>query len=237
MLNLNHPDDERLSALAFRDTDATTDASLTAHVSSCDRCTDLVNELGALRASLAELPDIQPSRPLRLLPEVAAEPEAVDRFGGWARRFFAPVLTAGAALAMVGMVGTALPALNGMASSAGGQADSAESTVATGEAAAEAPEEAGGEAAPEPSIALGAAAPSERSTAASTEEGGDPVGDGFTDASAGAADASSDDSGGDREALMQLPAERSPWPMVFFAGVALMIAAALLRWILVPRAG
>lgn len=234
MLNFNHPDDERLSALAFRDTDATADASLTAHVSSCDRCTDLVNELGALRASLAALPDIQPSRPLRFLPEVAAEPAAVDRFGGWARRFFAPVLTAGAALAMVGMVGTALPALNGMASSPAGQADSAESTVATGDAAAEAP----GEAAPESSIALGAAAPSERAMAESTEEGGDPVGDGFTDASAGAADAYSDDSGGDREALTQLPpAERSPWPMVLFTGVALMVAAALLRWILVPRAG
>ncbi len=32
-------------------------------------------------------------------------------------------------------------------------------------------------------------------------------------------------------------AERSPWPMVLFAGIALMIGAALLRWILVPRAG
>jgi hypothetical protein len=34
-----------------------------------------------------------------------------------------------------------------------------------------------------------------------------------------------------------LPAERSPWPMVLFTGVALMIGAALLRWIMVPRAG
>jgi hypothetical protein len=34
-----------------------------------------------------------------------------------------------------------------------------------------------------------------------------------------------------------LPAERSPWPMVLFTGVALMIGAALLRWIVVPRAG
>ncbi|MBA2264383.1 MAG: hypothetical protein H0W10_06960 [Chloroflexi bacterium] len=252
MLNFNHPDDERLSALAFRDTDATADTSLTAHVSSCDRCTDLVNDLGALRASLAELPDLQPSRPLRLLPEVEAEPVAVDRFGGWARRFFAPVLTAGAALAMVGMVGTALPALNGMASSAGGQADSAESTMAVGEAAGEAP----GEAAPEASVALGAAAPSERTTT----EGADPAGDGFTDASASAAAdgfaaasastategsgeetenraLASDESDRESEALTRLAAERSPWPMVLFTGIALMVAAALLRWILVPRAG
>ena len=35
----------------------------------------------------------------------------------------------------------------------------------------------------------------------------------------------------------QLPAERSPWPMVLFTGIALMVAAALLRWVLVPRAG
>jgi hypothetical protein len=34
-----------------------------------------------------------------------------------------------------------------------------------------------------------------------------------------------------------LPAERSPWPMVLFTGVALMLGAALLRWIVVPRAG
>lgn len=243
MLNSKHPDDERLSALAFRDTDATADASLTTHVSSCDRCTDLVNELGALRASLAELPDLQPHRPLRLLPEVAESPVGVDRFGGWARRFFAPLATAGAALAMVGLVGTAAPALNGMASSAGGQADAAPSTMAGGEAAAEAPE-----AAPEPSLALDAGAPSERSTAGSTEEGVDAVGDGFADASAGAAAEgsgeetenralASDEAGIARDALTQLPADRSPWPMVLFTGVAVMVAAALLRWILVPRAG
>jgi hypothetical protein len=34
-----------------------------------------------------------------------------------------------------------------------------------------------------------------------------------------------------------LPAERSPWPMVLFTGLALVIGALLLRWILVPRAG
>lgn len=251
MLNSKHPDDALLSALAFRDTDATADASLTTHVSSCDRCTDLVNELGALRASLAELPDLQPHRPLRLLPEVAESPVGVDRFGGWARRFFAPLATAGAALAMVGLVGTALPALNGMASSAGGQADTAASTMAGGEAAAEAPE-----AAPEPSAALGAAAPSERTTT----EGADGLAADSADASASAsaaahafADASaaavgsgeetenralaSDEAGIARDALTQLPADRSPWPMVLFTGVAVMVAAALLRWILVPRAG
>jgi hypothetical protein len=41
----------------------------------------------------------------------------------------------------------------------------------------------------------------------------------------------------DASRTTELPAERSPWPMVLFSGVALMVGAALLRWILVPRAG
>ena len=40
-----------------------------------------------------------------------------------------------------------------------------------------------------------------------------------------------------RTPLDSLVAERSPWPMVLFAGIALIIAALVLRWILVPRAG
>ena len=116
MLIPNHPDDERLSALASRDTDAIADAGLTAHVSSCTRCTELVDELGALRPALADLPDLAPSRPLQLVPPVEAD-RAVDRLGGWARRFFAPVLVSGAALVLVGVIGTASPALSGMAQS------------------------------------------------------------------------------------------------------------------------
>ena len=49
------------------------------------------------------------------------------------------------------------------------------------------------------------------------------------------------DAGPRREAMTastrRSTAERSPWPMVLFAGVALIIAALLLRWILAPRAG
>ena len=110
MLIPNHPDDERLSALASRDTDAIADAGLTTHVSSCIRCTELVDELGALRLALADLPDLQPSRPLQLVPPVEAD-HTVDRLGGWARRFFAPVLVSGAALVLVGVIGTASPSL------------------------------------------------------------------------------------------------------------------------------
>ena len=36
-------------------------------------------------------------------------------------------------------------------------------------------------------------------------------------------------------AQTDLAADRSPWPMVLFAGVALIVAALLVRWILAPR--
>ncbi|MGI8999819.1 MAG: hypothetical protein ACR2GO_08950 [Candidatus Limnocylindria bacterium] len=224
MLNQNHPDDEHLSALASHETDATADATLTTHVSSCDRCTELVSELRALRTALADLPDVQPSRPLRLLPPVEAQASGVDRLGGWARRFFAPVLAAGAAVAMVGVVGTAAPALNQMDS--GPQDDSA--------------------AAEEFSIPGASAAGREPTT---LDTAGEADGGAFTGASEpapqvverseSAVDEGASISGGDDlEAPEQaVSADRSPWPMVLFAGVALMIAALLMRWILVPRAG
>ena len=106
MLIPNHPHDERLSALASGDPDAVADSALTEHVATCVRCTDTVAQLGAIRASLAELPDLRPHRPLQLLPPVPDVPERADRVGGWARRLFGPMLTAGAALALVGLVGT-----------------------------------------------------------------------------------------------------------------------------------
>jgi hypothetical protein len=230
MLIPNHPDDERLSALASGDTDASADASLTGHVSSCIRCTDLVNELGALRASLAELPDVPPSRPLRLLPAVEAQTSRIDRAGGWARRFFAPVLTAGAALALVGLVGTAAPAfrVQEVFQDVGSEL-SAQASMAV-----EAPAADGGGAE--------AGAP-----AASTEEatGGEALSAGDASSPAesnvertlSAPGETPDDADDGATARAPAPAERSPWPMVLFTGVALMVAAALLRWILAPRAG
>ncbi|MDQ2669316.1 MAG: hypothetical protein M3Y31_01660 [Gemmatimonadota bacterium] len=233
MLIPNHPDDERLSALASDDTDATADTSLTAHVSTCTRCTDLVHELGALRASLADLPDLAPSRPLRLLPPVD-EPTGADRLGGWARRFFAPVLTAGAALAMVGVVGTASPALLGGAQSGGDAANFELAAPAASEAAA-----LGGEDAPAAAEPSAAEAAEETVSAEHSLESADPLVDEGTSTGQrttasgerAAADADDDD------AATTIPAERSPWPMVLFAGVALMVAAGLLRWILGPRSG
>ena len=207
MLTPTHPDEERLSALAARDEDATADGTLTGHVDACDRCAELVIELSALGVTLAELPDLVPSRPLRLLPPVAdPDPSAADRLGEWVRRLFAPALMAGAALAMVGLVGTAAPALDGAAS--GGDPGALEMA---------APEDDAARDGSEPQI-----------MAASPESAADGDTSGGGDAATSADEA---------EARSVLPAERSPWPMVLFSGVAVVIGTLLLRWILVPRAG
>lgn len=217
MMKLHHPDDERLSALASRDDDATTDAALTSHVDSCARCTDLLNELGALRASLADLPDLRPHRPLQLLPPVA-DARASDGATGWIRRVFGPVLAAGAALAMVGLVGTATPALDGMASGAGGLFQDAGTNLDG--AGAPAAESDSGRDSEMPASSDMTLEPAEGEGGGITTLGSQP------------------EEAAEVEPMNRdLPAERSPWPMVLFTGVALMIGAALLRWILVPRAG
>ena len=99
-----HPDPERLAALAGADSDALADRELAAHVAACEACGPQVRDLTALRAALAELPDLVPSRPLQLVPPVA-EPAPT---AGWRiafRRAFAPVAVAGMVLLLVGGVG------------------------------------------------------------------------------------------------------------------------------------
>jgi hypothetical protein len=203
MLNQKHPEDERLAALAGHDPDALDDAALVAHVDTCDRCTGLVDELGALRASLADLPDLHPPRPLRLLPP-ADDTVTHDGLASWVRRLFAPALAAGATLALVGAIGTT--GLGGLAP----QGTSMEA-AAPGASAAEAEVDGGGDTA-----AMGGAEESAAATQRTMADDGRGTADSLTH---------------------QLPAARSPWPMVLFTGVALVVAAALLRWIVVPRAG
>jgi len=240
MLIPNHPDDERLSALASRDTDATADARLTAHVSSCIRCTELVSELGALRIALADLPDLRPSRPLQLVPPEEAD-HAVDRLGSWARRFFAPVLVSGAALVLVGVIGTANPSFTGQAET-GAEPSATGFREAAGAGSLASPEDDGdtalnSDASDAPAaVASGVPAPG-------TADGGDggsresllaePSPETQTLGSEDGLPAAGYD---DRSARALLDSSRSPWPMVLFAGVALIIAALLMRWILVPRA-
>lgn len=227
MLSTTHPDDERLSAHASGETDADERASITLHLAACTRCQSIVSDLRAIQTALAELPDLAPPRPLRLLPaiEPATEP-AGDRLTGWVRRVFAPVLTAGAALALVGVVGTALPAVDGMG--AGAQGGAAEDATTLRMGASDAP--AAAELAPDAEASDGAAL-FETETTEEADSGVDPAqqNDGGT--------AQAGDPADDRVSDASLPAERSPWPMVLFTGVALMIGAVALRWILAPRAG
>lgn len=100
-----HPDPERLAALAGADPDALADRELEAHVAGCESCGPQVRELTALRAALAELPDLAPYRPLRLVPPVA-EPAPSSGWRTAFRRAFAPVAVAGMVLLLVGSVGT-----------------------------------------------------------------------------------------------------------------------------------
>jgi hypothetical protein len=99
-----HPDPERLAALAGADPDALADTELGAHVAACESCGPQVRDLTALRAALAELPDLAPSRPLLLVPPVA-EPAAASGWHTAFRRAFAPVAVAGMVLLLVGSVG------------------------------------------------------------------------------------------------------------------------------------
>ena len=115
MLIPNHPHDERLAALASRE----------------PRCG---HRRDAWRARRLLRPVHRGGRPARRSPvsaggasrHPAVAPAASspggrrgpapmgDRLGGWARRFFAPVLASGAALALVGAIGTAGPSLGGL---------------------------------------------------------------------------------------------------------------------------
>jgi hypothetical protein len=98
-----HPDPERLAALAGDDADARADSALLDHVATCANCHRQVADIASLRAALAQLPDLAPSRPLQLVPPVAAPAPT-----GWrvaVRRAFAPVAVAGMVLVLVGGVG------------------------------------------------------------------------------------------------------------------------------------
>lgn len=199
-----HPDDERLSALAGADAEALGDLALSGHVDGCHQCGLVVAELRAVRGALATMPDLAPPRPLRLLG--AATPERPDRLGGLARRLFAPALTAGAAIALAGVVGTMgdLGVLPGPQSGDSAAQQEAEERDAAG--------------APDPAA----------SQLLSSEPGADEYG-----VTTGGGE------GDEQESLVADSdlTERSPWPMVAFAGAAIAAAAIILRWILAARPG
>jgi hypothetical protein len=231
----HHPDDERLAAFAAGEPDV----ELRIHMQSCVRCRSVVDELTTLRTALAELPDLAPSRPLRLLPEVLEpEPSAAERLAGWTRRAFMPLLAAGFGLAIVGSVGT-VGSMFTMGSAGAAPAFAPQTTEFR---ASSAPRDAvGGEAAsPSPdanSDALGAAPGGSKSATAAPAAAGASAS--ASPAAARAESASPSPAAERVNAFEQSPPStpRSLWPMVLFAGVALIVATLLLRWIVQPHGG
>jgi hypothetical protein len=236
----HHPDEERLAAFA----DGHPDLELRLHLRDCGRCRSIVDELTMLRAALAELPDLAPSRPLRLLPEVPApEPSAAERLAGWTRRAFMPLLAAGFGLAIVGSVGTL-----GSSFTLGGASGAAPAfvPVTAQSGASSAPRDAVGGAVrgatPSPSSSPNSEYPA--AAAGGSKSSGTPApaeaGDSASETPAARALSASPSPTADRvNVFEQSPPStpRSLWPMVLFAGVALIVATLLLRWIIQPRAG
>ncbi len=187
-----HPDDESLAALADAEDGSATSTALRDHVSRCDRCTALVDELRSLTAALATLPDVAPPRQLRLLPPV--EPDA-PRTAWWPRRVALPVFAAGLVLIIAGGVGS-------VASSGFGAAGGSAFRATTEDRQAP------------------AAAPSAAPSAAFLGEDGS------------GAVASPRGAGDDVAALPSVI-----WPGILALGLGMVLLAALLRFLIAPRAG
>jgi hypothetical protein len=217
MHTASHPDDERLAAYAGGDADALSDRELVAHLSTCDRCRPMVDELTLLRSALASLPDLAPSRPLRLIPPV---PAPAPRAGalGWLRRLTAPAMVAGAGLVLVGAVGIGSSGLMLFGQAASGTAiDAAASERELVPAAGGAPSLAPGD-------QIG------------TAEYGSGEPRSLSSTSPPAPVASSEDSGrtSEVEAADQSSPEQ-PWLTLVIAGVAIFGTSTVLRFAL-PRA-
>jgi hypothetical protein len=217
MHNALHPDDERLAAYASADREAVSDRELVAHVAGCERCRPIVDELTLLRDALALLPDVAPSRPLRLIPPA---PDPAARRGGaleWLRRLAAPAMVAGAGLVLVGAVGA-----SGLV---GGHAGKAADTTAL---------EGGLSAAPVPGAGAG-----QSPVAAYSTDGGfigrteaPRINDGAGGSVAPTASASTDLSFGPASG----PTDQ-PWLTLLVAGFGLFGISGILRYSLTPRAG
>ena len=230
-----HPDDERLAAYAGADPDAMADASLASHLTTCDRCRPLVDELSLLRGALAALPDLAPSRPLRLIPPVSAP--AASGMGSWLRRLTAPAMAAGAALILVGAVGV------GATGAVGSFFSQAGSTIFQNVG----------------DNLQGAGAPEHEATASDSDLGPVPGAAGSPAASSEETKGSTDSAGSSEPPIARLspgtsptaaPSGRDetekvnggsgpgePWLTLLIAGTAVFVIATALRFSLAPRAG
>jgi len=209
-----HPSEERLAAFAGADPDATSDRELAFHVPACPRCQEVVADLVALRAALAELPDLAPSKPLRLLPAVIEpRPTLAQRMAGIAHRTFAPLLAAGAGLVLVGAVGGigSLGAPSPASAPAGATPGADGGPAGMAEETAQTPDMAG-----------------ELFSTASPQ---------YDRLAPGGPAASRDDHA--VEELQRRPTESAPppWAGLFVAGAALIGVALTLRFVVAPRAG
>ena len=224
---LPHPDDERLAAYAGGDADATDDASLVAHLTACDRCRPLVEELSLLRSALAELPDLVPSRPLRLIPPV---PAPAGSRGGWLRRLTAPAMAAGAGLVLVGAIGI------GATGAAGGLFGQAASAIFenVGEnlqgAGAPESEATASDSAYMPGV-KGSPTPSSDDSRGSTDSAGasKPPSAQFSPVAT--------PTGSDVTEVNRESSNEQPWLTLLIAGAGLFVIATALRFTISPRAG
>ncbi len=214
MQHSTHPADERLAAYASADREAVFDRELASHIGSCDRCGPIVDELTILRDALSLLPDVAPSRPLRLIPPVAAPDARPSGAFEWLRRLTAPAMAAGFGLVLVGAVGA-----SGLVGGIGG----ATADLAAGQSAkgAEAPG-VGGAYSPVP-------VPVTSDTDYGTRSGpprSEGSGSSMTPTPSPNPDHATDQ--GSKE---------QPWLALLIAGFGLFGISAILRYSLAPRAG
>jgi hypothetical protein len=239
MQHETHPHDERLAALAGADPEATADRALREHVDACDRCRAVVDDLALLRSALAELPDLRPSRPLQLLPPVAVPVAARGGTLGLLRRLSAPALAAGAALILVGTVGSTgiLEGFAGMGAGAAAPAfENAGDNLAAEESAA--PEASDSRSAPGGYLDSGVSA-----TSPEPEESRTQALEGTPSPSKAAAAATESPVDRDEGDLGTLSSgsdplnPRLPWLVMLGTGIALAVGSLLLRFTVQPRAG
>jgi hypothetical protein len=236
MQHESHPHDERLAELAGADPQATDDRALRDHVTACDRCRAVVDDLALLRSALAELPDLRPSRPLQLLPPVAAP--AAPRAGllGRLRRLSAPALAAGAALILVGAVGST-GVVENLGSAAGALYSNVGADLEGAAASAAAPDATDPRTSAEGYLDDGASA----STPESPKFGVQPLHGTPTPTAAAFAPQSpaERDEGAERQvdSTSGPLSGRLPWFMVLGLGVVLAVGSLLLRFTVQPRAG
>jgi hypothetical protein len=236
MQHESHPHDERLAALAGADPEVTSDRSLREHVAGCDRCSAVVQDLALLRSALAELPDLQPSRPLRLLPPVAA-PLARRRGAlGLLRRLSAPALAASVGLILVGAVGSS-GILEGFSMGAAGAAPGADSAAENYEPEIQASSAEESAEASDSALNPDAASPSGATTGSLRDE---TLG---ASESPKPAPATDEQAGGGRDGDVTALSSsedpfdgRLPWLLVLGTGIALGTGSLILRFAIQPRA-